>query len=200
MFVINDKISAYTSMKKYTMKNNNIETSKFLSYILRHKPESIGLKLNNEGWADINELVYLANQSNNSITLAEINLIVKNDPKGRFSISDDGQYIRAVQGHSLKTVDLKLTEAIPPARLLHGTAQRFIDNIFKEGLLPRDRQYVHLTENIDTAKQTGMRYGKPVVLVIDSHRMQTDGCLFYQAENDVWLTKTVPPIYITILN
>ena len=91
MFVINDKISACTSTKKYTMKNNNIRISKFLSYILRHKPESIGLSLNNEGWADINKLVRLADESGNAITLTEITSIVKTDAKGRFSISDDGR-------------------------------------------------------------------------------------------------------------
>lgn len=182
------------------MKKNNIEISKFLSYILRHEPESIGLTLDSRGWANLNELVKLAIGSGNNITLDQIYTIVENDKKGRFSISDDGHYIRAVQGHSLRTVSLNLPEVLPPTHLLHGTAERFIDNIFKEGLLSKDRQYVHLTESINTARQTGMRYGKPVVLVIDSHRMQTDGYLFYQAENDVWLTKIVPPIYITILN
>ncbi|MDO5768248.1 MAG: RNA 2'-phosphotransferase [Psychrobacter sp.] len=180
------------------MKNNNIGISKFLSYILRHKPESIGLSLNTEGWADINELVRLADKSGNAITLTDITSTVKADAKGRFSISDDGRYIRAVQGHSLKSVDLKLTEAIPPACLVHGTAQRFIDNILKEGLVPKQRQYVHLTENINTAKQTGSRYGKPVVLAIDSQKMHAAGYLFYKSENNVWLTKSVPPIYITI--
>lgn len=182
------------------MKKNNIETSKFLSYVLRHEPESIGLILDSEGWANINKLVQLTNSSGNNITLEQIYSIVENDKKGRFSISDDRQFVRAVQGHSLKKIDLKLEEAIPPVSLLHGTAQRFIEKISNEGLVPKERQYVHLTEDYDTAIKTGMRYGKPVVLVIDSHRMQTDGYLFYQAENEVWLTKIVPPIYITILN
>ncbi|MGP9518667.1 RNA 2'-phosphotransferase [Psychrobacter sp. AOP7-C1-14] len=177
---------------------NNTETSKFLSYILRHEPDSIGLVLSSDGWADINELMQLANTSGTVISLEQIHSIVKNDKKGRFSISEDGQYIRAVQGHSLKTVDLNLKETTPPANLLHGTAQRFIESIHNEGLLPQERQYVHLTEDYDTAIKTGMRYGKPVVLNIDSHKMQEEGYKFYQAENNVWLTLTVPPAYITI--
>ena len=178
------------------MKKNSIETSRFLSYILRHEPESIGLILDNAGWANINELVQLANTSGNNITLEQLHAIVENDKKGRFSISDDRQFIRAVQGHSLKTIDLKLEEAIPPVSLFHGTAQRFIGNISNEGLLPRERQYVHLTEDSNTAIETGMRYGKPVVLEINSHKMQEDGYKFYQAENDVWLTSAVPSAYI----
>jgi len=177
---------------------NNTETSKFLSYILRHEPDAIGLVLSSDGWADINELMQLANTSGNNITLEQIHSIVENDKKGRFSISENGQYIRAVQGHSLKTVDLNLKETTPPANLLHGTAQRFIESIHNEGLLPQERQYVHLTEDYDTAIKTGMRYGKPVVLNIDSHKMQEEGYKFYQAENNVWLTLTVPPAYITI--
>jgi len=177
---------------------NNTETSKFLSYILRHEPDAIGLVLSSDGWADINELMQLANTSGTVISLEQIHSIVENDKKGRFSISEDGQYIRAVQGHSLKTVDLNLKEATPPANLLHGTAQRFIESIHNEGLLPQERQYVHLTEDYDTAIKTGMRYGKPVVLNIDSHKMQEEGYKFYQAENNVWLTLAVPPAYITI--
>lgn len=180
------------------MKKEAVEISKFLSYILRHEPESIGLILDSAGWANIHELVQLANTSGNNITLEQIHSIVENDKKGRFSFSDDVHYIRAVQGHSLKTVDLKLKEITPPARLLHGTAQRFIEKINNEGLIPKERQYVHLTEDYDTAIKTGMRYGKPVVLNIDSQKMQADGHDFYQAENDVWLTLKVPPAYIAV--
>lgn len=180
------------------MKKEAVEISKFLSYVLRHEPEAIGLTLDSEGWANIHELVQLANTSGNNITLEQIHSIVKNDKKGRFSLSDDVHYIRAVQGHSLKKVDLKLKEVTPPARLLHGTAQRFIEKINNKGLVPKDRQYVHLTENYDTAISTGMRYGKPVVLDIDSQKMQKDGYKFYQTENDVWLTLKVPPVYIAV--
>ena len=183
---------------KQFMKKEAVEISKFLSYILRHEPESINLTLDSEGWAEINELVQLANTSGNNITLEQIHSTVENDKKGRFSVSSDGKRIRAVQGHSLKTVDLKLKEVTPPARLLHGTAQRFIEKINNKGLVPKDRQYVHLTENYDTAISTGMRYGKPVVLDIDSQKMQKDGYKFYQAENDVWLTLKVPPVYIAV--
>ncbi|WP_201591378.1 RNA 2'-phosphotransferase [Psychrobacter fozii] len=180
------------------MKKPNVETSKFLSYILRHEPESIGLTLDSEGWADINDLIQLANTSGNNITLEKIHSIVENDKKGRFSVASDGQCIRAVQGHSLQSVDLKLEETTPPASLFHGTAQRFIESISAEGLITKDRQYVHLTADYETAVKTGMRYGKPVVLNIDSQKMQEDGCKFYQAENNVWLTLAVPPAYINV--
>ena len=180
------------------MKKTNIETSKFLSYILRHEPESIGLTLDSEGWADINDLIQLANTSGNNITLEQIHSIVENDKKGRFSVASDGQSIRAVQGHSLQSVDLNLEEATPPASLFHGTAQRFIESINAEGLISKDRQYVHLTADYETAVKTGMRYGRPVVLNIDSQKMQEDGCKFYQAENNVWLTLAVPPAYINV--
>ena len=180
------------------MKKPNVETSKFLSYILRHEPESIGLTLDSEGWADINDLIQLANTSGNNITLEKIHSIVENDKKGRFSVASDGQCIRAVQGHSLQSVDLKLEETTPPASLFHGTAQRFIESINAEGLISKDRQYVHLTADYETAVKTGMRYGRPVVLNIDSQKMQEYGCKFYQAENNVWLTLAVPPAYINV--
>ena len=179
------------------MTQSNVKNSKFLSYVLRHKPEAIGLTLNEAGWADINDLISLANKSDHHLTIEHLHAIVEHDKKGRFSISENGKSIRAVQGHSLKTVDLQLDVTTPPSGLLHGTAERFLDSIYTKGLIAKDRQYVHLTEYYDTAIETGQRYGVPVVLHINSQKMQEDGYEFYQAENNVWLTLVVPPDYIS---
>jgi putative RNA 2'-phosphotransferase len=181
------------------MSKANINTSKFLSYILRHEPESIGLSLDTEGWADIEELIRLANASGNTLTLEQLFSIVENDAKQRFSLSGDKKNIRAAQGHSLKTVHLDLTEATPPAHLFHGTAERFMESINSKGLLAQQRQYVHLTENRDTAIETGSRYGKAVLLSVDCQSMASEGHKFYQADNGVWLTLAVPPAYISVI-
>lgn len=172
-------------------------TSKFLSLVLRHKPDAIGLELDEQGWANIDELISNANQSGEITDLdrALIQKIVDTNDKQRFIISDDGQYIRANQGHSIN-IDLQLKSITPPEFLYHGTATRFIDSILKKGIIPQQRQYVHLSENIDTATSVGKRYGKPVVLTITTLQMHKEGIVFYQAENGVWLVKSVPSKYI----
>ncbi|WP_131668276.1 RNA 2'-phosphotransferase [Psychrobacter pygoscelis] len=180
------------------MSKANVSASKFLSYILRHKPDAIGLSLDSEGWANIDELIRLANHSGTPLTLAQLFSIVEEDTKQRFSLSPDKTFIRAAQGHSLKSVRLNLTETLPPDRLFHGTAERFMDSILLNGLLPQQRQYVHLTDNPDTALETGRRYGKPVLLTVNSQKMIKDGHKFYQADNGVWLTVKVPNRYISI--
>lgn len=148
--------------KKYT------EISKFLSYVLRHDPESIGLKLDSEGWANISELISCANSARKQLNKELIQQVEKTSDKKRFAISEDGLRIRAVQGHSIKTVDIQFIEKIPPEFLYHGTATRFLEFIQKEGLKPQQRQYVHLSENEQTAMEAGQRYGKPVILKIEA--------------------------------
>lgn len=181
------------------MSKIDIETSKFLSYILRHAPESINLSLSHEGWANLDELIKLSNECNHPITLDKIQEIVKHDSKQRFSISDNGHFIRANQGHSLKNLNLNYDEMTPPNTLFHGTANRFIDDIKHQGLIPMSRQFVHLTENKDTALQVGKRYGKPVLLIIDSKQMLQDGFKFYHTQNNIWLTKSIPTGYIKLI-
>ena len=178
------------------MSNNSKELSKFLSYILRHEPESIKLSLDTEGWANISELIELANLSGQSITREQVLEVVATSDKKRFSLSSDQTQIRAAQGHSLKTVAINFKEQQPPAMLLHGTASKNIDAIRRKGLIAGERQYVHLTENSDTATATGTRYGKPVLLTIDSLTMYQDGFKFYLSDNNVWLTEQVLPEYI----
>jgi putative RNA 2'-phosphotransferase len=164
------------------------DTSKFLSYILRHKPDAIGLDLDPEGWADIEELIEKADIP---ITRDLVHEVVATSDKKRFAISADGLSIRANQGHSV-AVDLGLEPVEPPEFLYHGTATRFLGNIKAQGLLPQNRQYIHLSADHDTAVSVGQRHGKPVVLIIPALQMHQQGHQFFQAKNGVWLTKLVP--------
>jgi putative RNA 2'-phosphotransferase len=177
---------------------NEKAISQYLSFILRHKPEEIGLTLDREGWANIEELISKSQPVKN-VALDEeiIKNIVSNSDKKRFQISDDGKLIRAVQGHSTTSVNITLNKLIPPTYLYHGTAQRFVDSIKEQGLISKDRQYVHLTENKDTALSVGTRYGKPEILIINALEMHNSGFNFFQAENGVWLVKHVPVDFIT---
>jgi len=169
-----------------------IKQSKFLSYVLRHKPEAINLALDPEGWALVDELIEKADIK---IDRDTIEVIVAENDKKRFALSEDGLYIRANQGHSI-SVDLGLSAIKPPDILYHGTATRFLESIKQQGLLPQNRQHVHLSDNIETATIVGARHGKPVILKINTLAMQQDGNLFYQSKNLVWLTDCVQPIYL----
>lgn len=170
----------------------NKKTSKFLSYILRHNPEAIGLTLNDQGWANIDELISKANSSDevSNLDRALIQEVVDNNDKKRFIISDNGQNIRANQGHSIN-VDLQLKPVTPPEFLYHGTADRFLNSILKEGLKPKQRQYVHLSTDIETANAVGQRYGKAVILKIKALLMHEQGFSLYLSKNGVWLTNNV---------
>jgi len=174
------------------------KTSKFLSYILRHKPGDIDLDLDDNGWAFIDEFI---DKSKSQIELTHelIKEVVTTSDKQRFKISDDGQQIRANQGHSIE-IDLKLTPKKPPTELYHGTAIRFLDSIKQEGLKPRQRQHVHLSENAETAITVGRRYGTPVILHVKSGKMNNDGYQFFLSENGVWLTSHVPEQYLNDVN
>lgn len=169
------------------------KTSKFLSLVLRHKPDAIGLELDEHGWADIDDLVTKGNASGETSSLdrALIQKVVASSDKKRFLISDDGLRIRANQGHSIQ-VDLQLKPATPPEFLYHGTATRFLDSIRKEGLKPQQRQHVHLSMDIETATAVGQRYGTPAILKIKALLMHQQGFVFYLSENGVWLTEQVP--------
>ena len=174
------------------MNKKNTETSKYLSYILRHHPESIGLSLDREGWAVISDLILLSTKESYNIDNGLLQSIVDNSDKKRFMISEDGLRIRASQGHSTQQVSIQYSKKTPPKNLYHGTAFRFISLIKKQGLIPRERQYVHLIEDKDTAYEVGQRYGKPIILRIKTMEMYQQGFNFYQAENGVWLTDSVP--------
>jgi len=166
--------------------------SKYLSFILRHQPDSIGLELSDEGWANIKELIGKTRKF--KLTRELINTVVKTNDKKRFLISEDGERIKANQGHSID-VKLELEPVTPPDVLLHGTAERFLDSILREGLTKQQRHHVHLSETQKTAMSVGARYGKPALLKIDSKQMYEDGFEFFQTENNVWLVDHVPVRY-----
>lgn len=174
------------------MNDETKKISKFLSLILRHNPEAVGLQLDAEGWAEIDTLIPAMVAKGTRLDRALLQTVVDTNDKKRFTISDDGLRIRAAQGHSLKTVDIGYTAVTPPATLFHGTATRFLDSIKQQGLVPGSRQFVHLSQDLATATKVGARHGKVVVLEVQAGRMQQAGIDFYQAENGVWLTAHVP--------
>ena len=177
----------------------SINTSKFLSYVLRHAPDSIGLTLDGEGWANTADLLAKANASGTSIDEATLHKIVAESDKKRFTLSEDGLRIRAAQGHSV-AVDLGKPAIEPPAQLFHGTATRFLDAILREGLRPGSRQQVHLSADRQTAQAVGQRHGKPAILSVDAASMFAGGHKFYQADNGVWLIDAVPVEYLTLID
>lgn len=176
-----------------------IHKGKFLSLILRHQPATIGLTLDEAGWASVDELLCKLAEHKQPLTRAELEALVLTNDKQRYSFSEDGSYIRANQGHSLKTIDLGLEPMQPPAILYHGTASRFVELILQEGLNAQSRQHVHLSKDIQTATKVGTRHGKPVILVVDAQQMQIDGFQFYCSANQVWLTEKVPAKYLKIV-
>jgi len=170
------------------------KTSKFLSFVLRHKPEAIGLELDPNGWVDLAELMEKASPEI-SLDRDLIEQVVASSDKQRFALSDDGERIRANQGHSVK-VDLELSPMDPPAVLYHGTATRFLQSILKEGLRPGQRHHVHLSTDVETARSVGKRHGDPVILCISATEMHLKGHLFFLSDNGVWLTDEVPPAFL----
>lgn len=178
------------------MKKKLIRISKFLSLILRHKPEIIGLSLDQNGWVSVQSLIDAVNAHDHSISRQLIDEVVFTNDKMRFSFSPDGMKIRANQGHSLD-VNLGLKPMVPPEILYHGTTEKFIHSIKISGLQKMKRQYVHLSATIETALSAGSRRGKPVVLSIKSGGMHEDGHQFFLSENGVWLTETVEVRYLT---
>jgi putative RNA 2'-phosphotransferase len=169
--------------------------SKNLSYVLRHRPDSIGLELEMNGWVAVERLLAAFETHGQTISLDVLKQVVTNSDKRRFEFSDDGLRIRARQGHSVE-VDLGYQPAAPPNVLYHGTAIQNLGPIFEKGLLKGKRHHVHLSTNKETMIRVGMRHGKPVLLTIDSAQMHADGYEFFVTGNDVWLTDHVPPKYL----
>lgn len=171
------------------------DISKFLSYVLRHAPQSIGLTLDANGWADVDELLAKAPAGGRSLDRNTLTQVVASSEKKRFTLSEDGSRIRAAQGHSV-AVDLAISAMIPPAMLFHGTATQHVEAILAEGLKPGRRQKVHLSLDEETANKVGQRHGSPVVLRVDAAGMHTHGHAFWRAENGVWLTDHVPAQFL----
>ena len=177
-------------------KKNN-KKSRFLSLVLRHKPELINISLDEQGWASINDLLVGCKQQGVFISRRELETIVATNDKKRFTICENTNRIKANQGHSVK-VDLNLTAVTPPDILFHGTATRFKDSIFAEGLLKMNRHHVHLSSNRQTAIKVGKRHGKLLLLQVNAKKMTEDGYDFYLTSNNVWLVDRVPSHYLTI--
>ena len=171
------------------------DISKFMSLVLRHKPEEIGLQVNENGWASVEELMGKLNAKGIQVDFKVIDLVVATNDKKRFSFNEDKTMIRANQGHSIE-VELNLQETMPPAILYHGTAIKYLESILKTGLQKQNRQHVHLSATIETATAVGSRHGKPVILTINAKVMQEAGFKFYLSENNVWLIDSVPIQYI----
>lgn len=181
------------------MSKRIVTISKFMSKYLRHEPETLGLTLQPGGWVLIADLLEGAEKYGFPITNAELLQVVAENDKQRFSLDDTETKIRANQGHST-AVDLQLNEVEPPPQLFHGTVSKFLDAILVQGLKKMSRHDVHLSIDIETAAKVGQRRGKPIILVIDSTKMSTDGYIFRHSENGVWLTDHVPPKYIRLMD
>ena len=174
------------------------KTSRFISLILRHRPDTIGISLDEHGWASVEEL--LAGISKTQyIDMEMLEKIVKTDSKQRYSFNEDKTLIRANQGHSID-VDVELPMKQPPLILYHGTGEKYVASIDEQGLIPKKRLYVHLSDDEATATVVGSRHGRPVVYEVLASQMYHDGYEFFQSVNGVWLTKSVPVQYLKKLN
>lgn len=169
-------------------------TSKFISLILRHKPETIGITLDEHGWADVDALIEGISRTQ-PIDREMLEEIVATDEKGRYSFNDDKTLIRANQGHSIP-VDVELEEKEPPEILYHGTGEKYVASIDEQGLIPKSRLYVHLSKDEETAKKVGSRHGKSVIYIVKSGQMSRDGVPFFLSANGIWLVKEVPVKYL----
>jgi putative RNA 2'-phosphotransferase len=180
------------------MSKHDIRKSKFLSLVLRHEPEKIGVQLDENGWIGVEELLTAMAAHGKSMSRGELDQLVRANDKQRFAFSEDGTRIRANQGHSVE-VDLALEAQTPPETLYHGTVEKFLKPIFRDGLKKGERHHVHLSPNLETAVKVGQRRGKPIILEVAASRMHSDGHAFFVSGNGVWLVDRVPPQYLTRL-
>lgn len=172
-----------------------VKISKYLSKHLRHQPERLGLALTPGGWVSVDDLLAACARQQFPLTRAELDEVVARNSKQRFSFDPTGTMIRANQGHSV-AVDLQLEAITPPAVLYHGTGQRAVEAIMREGLRKMARHHVHLSGDAETARAVGARHGRPVVLRVDAAAMHRDGYTFYRSANGVWLVDGVLPRYL----
>jgi putative RNA 2'-phosphotransferase len=167
--------------------------SKRLSYVLRHRPDAVGLTLDDAGWVDVDALLAALD-----IPRDQLEHVVATNDKRRFAFDATGTRIRASQGHSLP-VQLGYPARRPPGTLFHGTPERTVAAILAEGLRPGQRHAVHLSVDADTARQVGARRGRAVVLRVEAGRLADDGAVLTRSENGVWLVDAVPPSYLSVL-
>lgn len=175
-----------------------VKVSKYLSKHLRHQPERLGLKLENGGWIDVEDLLAACRRNNFPISLETLNEVVEKNDKNRFSFDETKTKIRANQGHSIE-IDLQLAPIAPPEILFHGTNEKSVSAILKHGLLKMARHHVHLSVDEKTARNVGARRGKPVIFAVDAAAMHKEGYEFFVSANGVWLVETVPPKFLRVL-
>ncbi len=177
---------------------NKRKISKFISLVLRHRPDLIGIELDGSGWVAITELVTKAKHAGVCLSEPEplVRCIVDESDKQRFRISEDGLRIRANHGHSLPAVDLGLTPTAPPKVLFHGTARHLLNSIAAQGIVPGKRRMVHLSESYEAAMENGKRHGLPEVITVSASKMHGEGFLFYRSVSGVWLTERVLIDYV----
>ena len=171
--------------------------SRTLSRILRHSPQEAGLTLAQGGWVRVDDLLAGLRRMGQRMSREELDQIVAENDKSRFTLSEDGTRIRAAQGHSVE-VDLQLAPAVPPPVLFHGTARASLQAVLVEGLKPMRRQHVHLSPDVETAQRVGERHGRPVVLRVDTAALHAEGQLFWRADNGVWLTDRGPAAHLAV--
>lgn len=181
------------------MNKNLKKISKFLSLVLRHKPEEIGIRLDQEGWTDIEGLLGALKLSGTELDHQTLMEIVRTSDKKRFAVDQDETKIRANQGHSVP-VDLNLQPLAPPEFLYHGTVQKSLESILNTGLSRGSRHHVHLSDDIPTAQTVGSRRGRAIILKIHSRKMHAEGYPFFRSKNGVWLAESVEPRFIEKLD
>lgn len=177
---------------------NYLQLSKEISYALRHAPWEYELELDDDGWVSVEQLLISLKENSKweSVTIQDLEHMIQNSDKKRHELVDGK--IRALYGHSIPMKILK-ESAEPPAILFHGTARRFWKSIENNGLLPKGRQYVHLSNDIETALQVGKRHDyKPVILEIDAKKAWDEGIKFYLGNDKVWLADNIPSKYIKV--
>ena len=172
-----------------------VRTSKFLSLVLRHQPQKIGIVLDDAGWTDVNALLSALTAHGHAMSRAQLDELVAGSDKQRYALSPDGERIRANQGHSVD-VELDLPQVAPPARLYHGTVAEFLGSIREKGLIKGARHHVHMSADLETATKVGGRRGKPVILTVRAEAMADAGHAFFRSANGVWLTDHVPPEFL----
>ena len=177
--------------------SRSIKISRYLSKHLRHAPSRISIKLAPGGWVPVSELLDACQKNNFPVQLAELKEVVAKNNKQRFSFDSTGTLIRANQGHSVE-IDLQLEPAVPPDILYHGTGRTAVESILSEGISKMSRHHVHLSADIQTARQVGARHGIPAIFAVDAAAMQGDSHTFYCSENKVWLVDFVPPNYLKL--
>jgi putative RNA 2'-phosphotransferase len=173
------------------------DISKFLSMVLRHNPQKIGIALDTNGWTDVHTLISKLNRKFPGFNLQTLEKVVAENNKQRFAFSPGRERIRASQGHSVQ-VELDYPPVEPPEFLYHGTVEKYLETIAKDGLQKMSRHHVHLSRDLETAIQVGNRRGKAIILQVKARDMYAAGHQFYCTPNGVWLTNFVPSEFLVI--